>query len=85
MDANLTRPRDFRRQLKEVGGYDNDMVGIPAGGVRPIIDEVEQLRAALADDIETLSAIADKLALGSRDRNTFEEIVTRNRALLGTL
>jgi hypothetical protein len=55
----------------------------------PIADSVEteieneRLRVALADDIETLGAIADRLALGSHDRNTFEEIVARNRRLLG--
>jgi hypothetical protein len=46
-------------------------------------DELDKLRDALREDIETLGVIADRLALGSRDRNTFEGIVARNRRLLG--
>jgi hypothetical protein len=47
-----------------------------------MVAKLSLLANALRDDIETLSAIADRLAIGSRDRNTFEEIVARNRDLL---
>jgi len=43
---------DYRKQLEAIGGYENELLPVPAGGVRKIIDDLEkaqqQLAAALA-------------------------------------
>mgnify|MGYP000844273893 CR=1 FL=1 len=41
------QPENWRRMLADLGGYENGLINIPAAGVIPIIDEVEQLRAKL--------------------------------------
>jgi hypothetical protein len=43
-----TEQKDWRKMLTDIGGYENEMVSVPAGGVRSIIDEVEMLRARVA-------------------------------------
>lgn len=47
--------KSWRQQLEEVGGYENDLVGVPAGGVRKLIEEREELerhlRAIVVADI----------------------------------
>lgn len=45
------QPENWRRMLADLGGYENGLINIPAAGVIPIIDEVEQLRAKL-DELE---------------------------------
>lgn len=39
----IKRP-DYRVQLEELGGWKDPKVSVPAGSVRPIIEEVEELR-----------------------------------------
>lgn len=44
MDDNerlIVRLRSWRAKLEAVGGYDNGMIGVPADGVRAIIDDAE--------------------------------------------
>ena len=41
----MINPTNWRQQLTDLGGYENEMLGVPAGGVRKMIDELEQLRA----------------------------------------
>lgn len=41
------QPKNWRRMLADLGGYENGLINIPAAGVIPIIDEVEALRAKL--------------------------------------
>jgi len=36
--------KTWRQKLEQVGGYENDMVGVNAGTVRMIIDELEDCR-----------------------------------------
>jgi len=38
--------KDWRKMLTELGGWDNELLSVPAGAVREIIEEVEALRAA---------------------------------------
>jgi hypothetical protein len=38
---------NWRKQLEEIGGYDNELIGVPAGAVRKMIDEIESLRAVV--------------------------------------
>ena len=55
--------KDYRKMLEDIGGYDNEMMGIPVAGVKEIIDEVEQLRIALAfyrDEAESIARHFDK-------------------------
>ena len=44
----MNTPTNWRQQLTDLGGYENEMLGVPAGGVRKMVDEIEQLRAKLA-------------------------------------
>jgi hypothetical protein len=46
--ADEVMMKDWRRMLTEVGGYDNAMIGVPAGTVREMIEEIEALRADAA-------------------------------------
>lgn len=39
--------KDYRKMLEEVGGYENEMTAIPAGAVREMVAEIEQLRDAV--------------------------------------
>ena len=41
-------PKDYRKMLDEVGGWDNELASVPAGGVREVIEEVEALRGRVA-------------------------------------
>ena len=34
----------WREKLTEIGGYENDLLGVPAGAVRKIIAELEDCR-----------------------------------------
>ena len=43
------QPKNWRRMLADLGGYENGLINIPAAGVIPIIDEVEKLRAKLEE------------------------------------
>ena len=43
-----TMMKDWRKMLRDVGGYNNDMLGIPASGVKEMVIEIESLRAQLA-------------------------------------
>ena len=45
--TDTKQPKNWRRMLADLGGYENGLINIPAAGVIPIIDEVEQLRAKL--------------------------------------
>lgn len=36
--------KNYRAMLEAVGGWENEMVSVPAGGVREIVEEVEALR-----------------------------------------
>ena len=49
--TDMKQPKNWRRMLADLGGYENGLINIPAAGVIPIIDEVEQLRAKL-DELE---------------------------------
>lgn len=40
------RPKSWRQQLQELGGWDNELVNVPAGAVRKIIEELERAQAA---------------------------------------
>jgi hypothetical protein len=40
---HMSRP-DYRAQLEEIGGWKNEMVSVPAKAVRPMIEELEDLR-----------------------------------------
>ena len=45
----MNTPTNWRQQLTDLGGYENEMLGVPAGGVRKMVDEIERLRAKLAE------------------------------------
>lgn len=51
----MTEPINWRKQLAEIGGYDNELVGVPAGTVRKMVDEIDELRAALAQKDEAIT------------------------------
>ena len=53
----IARLRSWRPTLAEIGGYDNELVGVPAGGVRHIVYDCEM--AALA--LEQLQARVEAL------------------------
>ena len=38
---------NYRKQLEDVGGWDNELVSVPAGGVRKIIEELEATQREL--------------------------------------
>ena len=38
--------KNYRKMLEEVGGYENELIGVPAATVRDMIDEIENLMAA---------------------------------------
>jgi hypothetical protein len=46
LDPNeiYVRRPDYREMLKEIGGYENDMVSVPAKGIKPMVAEIEDLR-----------------------------------------
>jgi len=35
---------DYRKMLEEIGGYENEMIAVPAGAVREMVSEIEMLR-----------------------------------------
>ena len=39
-----TISKSWREQLTEIGGYENELIGVPAGSVRKIIQELEDCR-----------------------------------------
>ena len=41
----MVNPTNWRQQLTDLGGYENELVGVPAGAVRKMVDEIERLRA----------------------------------------
>jgi len=45
----VSEPKDYRKMLDEVGGWDNELAAVPAGGVREVVEEVESLRVRVAD------------------------------------
>lgn len=54
--------KTYRQMLEEVGGYENSMVSIPSGSVRPIIDDLESLEsrnARLTEALEKLVTLKD--------------------------
>lgn len=55
------QPKNWRRMLADLGGYENGLINIPAAGVIPIIDEVEALRAKL-NELEKQERIHDQIA-----------------------
>jgi hypothetical protein len=36
--------KDHRKMLEEIGGYENELVSVNAGGVREIIDDLEYVQ-----------------------------------------
>jgi len=46
--SDTPKANKWREQLREVGGMNNRLVGIPAGGVREIIDDLAETESALA-------------------------------------
>jgi hypothetical protein len=52
----VTRLRSYRAKLAEVGGWDNELVQVPAGGVRPLIEHGEQAAA----ELERLAALLEQ-------------------------
>lgn len=45
---------DYRKQLEAIGGYENELLPVPAGGVRKIIDDLEKAQQQLAAEIMRL-------------------------------
>lgn len=39
---------DYRKQLEAIGGYENELLPVPAGGVRKIIEALENAQQQLA-------------------------------------
>ena len=65
----------WREELREVGGMDNALVGIPAGGVREIIDALAESERALAAankraDEARAVAIDEALAVVEKEKIT---------------
>jgi hypothetical protein len=54
--------KDWRRMLTEVGGYDNALIGVPAGAVREMIDEIDALRAAVERAVAERDALKAQIA-----------------------
>lgn len=58
--TDATRPtpletlEDWRRQLREVGAFDNELLGLPAGGVRQMFADYETVVCRLAEAEEWL-------------------------------
>ena len=40
--------KNWRKMLVDIGGYDNELVGVPSGGVKEMVEEIESLREQLA-------------------------------------
>jgi hypothetical protein len=55
--------KDWRRMLTEVGGYDNALIGVPAGAVREMIDEIDALRAAVERVVAERDALKAQIAV----------------------
>ena len=41
--------KDWRIMLKAIGGYDNEMIGVPSGGVKEMVEDIESLQKQLAN------------------------------------
>lgn len=41
--------KDWRKMLEGIGGYDNEMIGVPSGGVKEMVDDIESLKQQLAE------------------------------------
>lgn len=39
--------KNYRKMLEELGGWDNELVQVPAGGVREVIEDLEALEARI--------------------------------------
>ena len=50
--------KTWRQKLEEIGGYENEMIGVPAGGVRQMVDELEALQAELTAAREQIARLS---------------------------
>ena len=41
--------KDWRKMLEGIGGYDNEMIGVPSGGVKEMVEDIESLQQQLAN------------------------------------
>lgn len=51
--------KNWRKMLEEAGGYENELVGIPAGGVQEMVEEIEALLAKVAE-LESVRSICQE-------------------------
>lgn len=65
-------PKDYRKMLEEVGGWDNELASVPSGGVREVIEEVEALRTRVTDLVGQVD-IAREILRPIRERVGAEE------------
>lgn len=64
---------NWRKNLEDMGGYENELVAVPAGGVRLLIAEFEDLQKQLAEREKQLAqtqmyALGKKLLLAEREK-----------------
>jgi hypothetical protein len=53
--------KDWRKMLEGIGGYDNEMIGVPSGGVKEMVDDIESLKQQLAEREKQIVMLRDTL------------------------
>jgi hypothetical protein len=53
--------KDWRKMLEGIGGYDNEMIVVPSGGVKEMVDDIEEIQQQLAAKDALLNKLHDVL------------------------
>ena len=69
--------KNWRAMLTALGGYDNDLVPVPAGGVREIISDVEALTTEVAELKEARDILVAQLSFMRADAERWREVKRR--------
>jgi hypothetical protein len=55
--------KNWRKMLVDIGGYDNELVGVPSGGVKEMVDEIESLREQVTLLRDALDQLLDDMGI----------------------
>jgi len=76
--------KSWREMLEEVGGYENELVGIPAGPVREMIDEIERLSAKVEIDKITMDNFLGQIKTLSAENERYKKWFKEYGTMLAT-
>lgn len=71
---------NYRKQLEAIGGYENELLPIPAGGVRKIIDDLEKAQQQLAEEqaySAKLREALEEIGVALHENDGLSEIIGR--------